>query len=479
MRSLRSPFLALSLAVLSASPVARADGTISIPFTKTTLPNGLTVILSEDHTLPVVAVNVGYWVGSRFEEPRRTGFAHLFEHLMFMGTRRAPQGAYDTRMEAVGGSNNAWTSEDRTDYYDDAPAGALDLLLWLEADRMRDLGPLITREKLDLQRDVVRNERRQSTENTPYGIIELRLPELLFPEGHPYHHPVIGSHEDLEGAQVEDVRSFFARYYDPANASLSVVGDFDPKATMDAIRGWFGAIPSNGKPVDPGAGAAGAGGADVTTLKKVARETVEDNVELARTTMAWQAPKHFAAGDAELELLADVLGKGKESRLYKSLVYERKLAQDVGAGESSGFLGSRFIVEATARPGVSLDKIEAALDEELAKVRSAGVTDDELARARNGFEAAFIERLQRPAARATILNDYQAETGDPGFAQKDLDRYRNASVASVHDAAQRALDPNARAILRVVPRGTMQAKPAAGASGAKNATKSETKAVAK
>jgi zinc protease len=441
---------ALAALALAAPAPAHAATDISIPFTKTTLPNGMTVLLSEDHTLPVIAVNVGYWVGSRFEKEHRTGFAHLFEHLMFMGTRRAPRGVFDGRMEAAGGSNNAWTSEDRTDYYDDAPSGALALLLWLEADRMRDVGPLMTKEKLDLQRDVVRNERRQGSENQPYGIIELRLPELLFPAGHPYHHTVIGSHEDLEAAQVDDVKAFFATYYDPASASLSVAGDFDPKQTMDTIQAWFATIPSHGKPAD----SASDFDPSAFALKSVVRETVEDNVELARTTMAWQAPKHFASGDAELDLLADVLAKGKESRLYKALVYEQKLAQEVNATDYSGVLASRFILDATARPGVSLDKLEAAIDAELAKVRKVAITDAELARAKNGIETAFVARLQSPSARATILNDYQAETGDPGFAQRDLDRYLNATAAGIRDVSSRVLDPSARVIFRVVPRGT-------------------------
>jgi zinc protease len=438
------PFVFVALA--ASSPAVAADPGITLPFTKTTLPNGLTVILSEDHSLPVVSVNTGYWVGSRFEEPHRTGFAHLFEHLMFMGTKRAPRGVFDSRMEAVGGSNNAGTSEDETDFFDDAPSGALDLLLWLEADRMRDIGPLMTKEKLDLQREVVRNERRQTVENQPYGIAELKLPELLFPEGHPYHHAVIGSHEDLEAAQVDDVKAFFAKYYDPANATLCVAGDFDPKEAMDRIQAWFSTIPSRGRPRDPGTPAVDP------ALKSVVRATVEDKVELAKTTMAWQSPKRFAPGDADLELLAEVLAKGKESRLYKSLVYERKLAQDVNAANYSGVLASRFIVEATARPGISLDRIEAAIDAELAKVRATAVTDEELTRAKNGFEASFVERLQSANARATILNDYQEQMGDPGYAQKDLDRYRDATTATLKDVAQRVLDPNARVILRVVPK---------------------------
>ena len=459
MRLARFPLLAIALAAVAAPRPVRAAGEVSIPFTKTTLPNGMTVILSEDHTLPVVAVNVGYSVGSRLEEAHQTGFAHLFEHLMFSGTRRAPRGAFDARMEAVGGSSNAWTSEDRTDYYDDAPSGALGLLLWLEADRMRDLGSLLTREKVDLQRDVVRSERREASESEALAILELRLPELLFPPGHPYHHPVVGSREDVEGARVDDLKAFFARYYDPASASLSVAGDFDPKGAMDAIQAWFATIPSSRKPAD---GASSGPGFDpaVTRLRSVVRETVEADVELARTTMAWQAPKHFAPGDAELDLLADVLAKGKESRLYQALVYDRKLAQEVSAVGYSGVLASRFVVDATARPGVPLDAVEAAIDAELAKVRASDVTETELARAKNGIEAAFVERLQSPTARATILNDYQAEIGDPGFAQRDLDRYRNATAEGIRDAARKALDPNARVILRIVPRGAVP-RPAA------------------
>src|SRR5277367_3206438 len=238
--------VALSLSSLLASlasGVARADD-VAIPNTTSKLANGLTVILHEDHALPIVTVNVAYHVGSRFEEPKRTGFAHLFEHLMFMGTRRAPTKAFDAWMEQAGGQNNAWTAEDRTDYFDIAPSTALPLLLWLEADRMRDLGPLIDQAKLDLQREVVRNERRQSIENRPYGVEELMLPKLIWPDAHPYHHPVIGSHEDLEAASVADVKQFFATWYDPSNASLVVAGDFDAQQAKALIDKNFGSAPS-------------------------------------------------------------------------------------------------------------------------------------------------------------------------------------------------------------------------------------------
>jgi zinc protease len=440
--------LGAAVAVVAMSSAARADD-LRIPFTTSQLPNGLTVILHEDHTIPTVVVNVSYGTGSRMEQPKRTGFAHLFEHLMFMGTRRVPTKAFDGWMEAAGGWNNAWTSEDRTDFFDVGPPTSLDLLLWLEADRLRDLGPLMTLDKLNAQRDVVRNERRQTTENTPYGKVELRLPELLYPEGHPYHHPVIGSHEDLESATVDDVKQFFATWYDPANASLVVAGDFEPKAALEKVQKAFGSIPSRGKPKDPGAPGFDS---NVSTLSAVVRETMRDDVELPKVVMAWQSPKHFAAGDAELDLLSSVLAGGKGSRLYQTLVYDQKLAQSVDAYQSSGTLGSRFVVGVLARPGVSLDKIETAVDKELAKARAEKVTDEELSRAKNGYESQFVRGLEGVRQRASILNLYQAELADPGYVQKDLDRYRKATADGIKDVAARVLDPNKRVVLRVLPR---------------------------
>lgn len=440
--------LMTALSVTLAQPAAaRAD--VSIPFTRSVLPNGMVVVLHEDHVVPTVVVDVSYNVGSRFEPPRRTGFAHLFEHLMFMGTRRAPTKAFDAWMEAAGGWNNAWTSEDRTNYYDVGPPSALDLLLWLEADRLRDLGPLMTLEKLDAQREVVRNERRQMTENTPYGKVELRLPELLYPVGHPYHHPVIGSHEDLEAATVSDVKDFFARHYDPANAALIVAGDFDAKRVKPIIERWFGTIPSRGVAPDPGA----PGFSDTkTTLTSVVRETLDDDVELPKTVMAWQTPKHLSADDAALDLLATALGGGKASRLYKALVYEQKLAQAVEASQQSGTLGSRFVVGVVARPGASLDAIEAAVDKELEKVRRSPLGDDEIDRAKNLFETGFVTRLESVRDRASLLAMYEAETKDPGFLPRDLDRYRRTDREAIRGVAERYLLPNARVILRVVPK---------------------------
>ncbi len=433
---------------------------VTLPFIRSVLPNGMVVLVHEDHSLPIAVVNVSYGVGSRYETKGRTGFAHLFEHLMFMGTRRAPTKAFDAWMEAAGGWNNAWTSEDRTDYYDVGPPSSVDLLLWLEADRLRDLGPLMTKEKLDAQREVVRNERRQTSENRPYGKVELRLPELLYPPEHPYHHPVIGSHADLEAATVDDVKQFFATWYDPANASLVVAGDVDPAKVKPLVEAWFGSIPSRGKPADPKA----PGFTDTkTTLTSVVRETIEDDVELAKITMAWQTPRHFGDGDAELDLLATALANGKASRLYKTLVYDLKLAQSASAAQESGSLGSRFTVEVLARPGASLAAIEAAVDKELAVVRAKPIGDDELRRAKNVVETGFVARLESVRERASLLNMYQAEVSDPGYLPKDLARYRAATKEGVKDVAQRYLLPNARVIVHAVPRPKAPAKPAAAA----------------
>jgi predicted Zn-dependent peptidase len=428
-------------------PVALADD-VAIPFSMSKLKNGMTVILHEDHALPIVTVNLAYKVGSRFEGGGRTGFAHLFEHLMFMGTRRAPTQAFDAWMEGAGGWNNADTSEDHTEFFDVGPPTSLPLLLWLEADRLSELGPLMTQEKLDAQREVVRNERRQTSENQPYGKVELVLPELLFPEGHPYHHPVIGSHEDLEAATVADVKAFFAEWYDPANASLVVAGDFDPREATATIDKYFAGIPSHGAPADPWDAARAPSG---TTLRAVVRQTITDKVELPKVVMAWQSPKHFAPGDAELDLVASVLAYGKASRLYKSLVYDKKLAQSVEAEQSSGDIASRFVLSAIARPGVNLDKLEAAIDAEIAALRSKSVTEEELLRAKNGISTGFVARLQSVKARASLLNAYELDVGDPGFAQKDLDRYTHATAEGLLNAAAKVLDPSARVVLRVVP----------------------------
>jgi len=295
-----------------------------VPHETFRLENGLDVVLIPDDALPKVVVDLWYDVGSYDDPTGRSGFAHLFEHLMFKGTAKVGEGGFDRAMEVVGGANNASTGDERTNYYDFGPAHAVELFLWLEADRMTGLE--ITQNKLDVEREVVRNERRQTSENTPYGKVELELPELLYPKEHPYHHPVIGSHEDLEAATVDDVKAFFASFYDPANASIVVAGDFDPAKAKETIDRMFGTIPSRGAAKDPG-----APGFDdhKTTLTSVVKKTIEDEVELPKIVMSWQSPKHFGQGDAELDLLATALATGNASRLYKALVYDQKIAQSV------------------------------------------------------------------------------------------------------------------------------------------------------
>ena len=428
---------------------SRADD-LTIPFTKTTLPNGMVVIFSEDHSVPQVDVNIEYAVGSRVERPGRTGFAHLFEHLMFMGTHRAPTHMFDAWMEQAGGSNNASTHADVTDYYDISPPTALPLLLWLEADRLRDLGGEIDQAKLDLQRDVVLNERRQRLENQPYGMEELELPTLLWPEGHPYHHPVIGSTADLHAATVADVKQFFETWYDPANASLAIAGDFDTGKARELVDRWMGGVTSRGKPTD--ASAAVGSGEWKTTLSSVVRRTLPDDVEMAKVTLAWQSPRHLGPGDAELDLLASVLTTGNASRLYESLVYEQKIAQSVEAAQESETLGSTFLVTAMVRPDVDPAKVEKAMLDGIAALRTQPVTAEELERARNGYEMAFVDRLQSIPARASLLNTYQVEVGDPGYVQRDLDRYRKATAQDLLAYAKKVLVPDAMVVLTTIPK---------------------------
>jgi predicted Zn-dependent peptidase len=464
-KPIRALFAAAGVAALLSSSTSRADEPpkLNVPFEKYTLDNGLTVILHEDHALPLVTVNLMYKVGSRFEEAHRTGFAHLFEHLMFMGTHRVPTKKFDAWMESEGGWNNAWTSEDRTDYYDVGPAHILPLLLWLEADRLSSLGQDMTKEKLDAQRDVVRNERRQTSENTPYGKVELVLPELLFGDTHPYHHPVIGSHEDLEAASVDDVKSFFSRWYVPNNASLVVAGDFSSTEVKELVKQRFGWIPKGNVPAAPTV--------TQSKLTSVVRKEIVDNVNLAKVIFAWRSPATFAPGDAELDLVAQILHKGKASRLYKTLVYDKALAQEVNAGQGSLDLDGYFTIEAIARPGVDLTKLEAAMEDEIKKITSKPVADAELKRAQNDFETAFVSRLQAINERASILNRYEMAKGDPGYADKDLQRYRAATTASLLATAKSTLDLNARVVLRVVPKDAPKAEPKAKTKTAKKGKK--------
>jgi zinc protease len=426
--------------LLAMTPSARA---IDIPHEQYQLDNGLNVILHEDHSLPQVVVNLWYGVGAKDEEPGRSGFAHLFEHLMFMGTVHLPGAGFDERMEAYGGWNNAWTSEDATDYYSAGPANLLQTFLWMEADRMRDLGTAMTQKKLDLQRDVVRNERRQSVEDTPYGIVWEALNPALYPQDHPYGHTVIGSHEDLMAATVDDVIGFFGAWYVPNNASLVIAGDFEPAQAKDWVQTYFGGMAR--KPLPERRPVPKVDG----PVQKIREET--DNVSLPMTLMTWHTPAAFQPGDADYDLVASVLGEGKASRLYSRLVMQDKIATEVEAWNYSQMLGSVFGISFKPADGHTLEEIETVVLEEVARLAAEGPTAAELERAMNQLEVSFIQGLEGLHSRASALNRYRYLTGDPGFVDKDLARYRLLGAEDVKQAAARLTDERSNRI-RVRPR---------------------------
>jgi zinc protease len=430
-----------------------ASTSLDIPYTQFTLPNGLHVILHEDHSVPIVNVNVVYNVGSAREREGRTGFAHLFEHLMFMGSAHAKYGVFDSALETVGGSNNASTSSDTTNYWITVPSNAIELALFLESDRMGYLLDAMTPEVLNAQRDVVKNERRQNVENRPYGAADVLLGELLYPKGHPYHWPVIGYMDDLTAASYDDVLAFFRRYYSPSNASLVVAGDIRPAETRALVEKWFRDVKPGPAP-EPMA-------IPAVALTGVQKRTVTDRVQLPRLTLAWLTPRHFAPGDAALDVAATVLSGGKSSRLYKRLVYDMQIAQSETAYQSSRALSSDFFIEAVPRPGHSIDEILRVVDEELATLKRDGPTAREVQRAVNQFEASFYGSLERlggaHGGKADQLNAYFVATGNPDYFNEDLMRYRALSPADVQAAVQAFLPADRRIELIVVPEKT--AKP--------------------
>lgn len=435
----RTAFLHLAalVSLLSAATALAQD----VKYEKYRLDNGMTVILHEDHALPVATINLWYYVGGKDESPGRSGFAHLFEHLMFMGTRRVPGNKFDALMEEGGGWNNASTSWDRTNYYSFGPSSLLPTLLWLDADRLEDLGREMNQEKLDKQREVVRNERRQTSEMQPYGRAELKISELMYPIGHPYHIEVIGTHEDLQRATVQDVKDFFKTFYVPNNASLVVAGDFDPAEVKPLIDKLFGTLPREADPNH-----AQAKPARLTDVKRV---TYADQVQFSRLSLVYHSPAEFQPGDAEMDLVGRILGEGKSSRLYKRLVYDDKIATSVSAYQSSGMLGSLFKIDVTAKQGVSLDQIEQVTDEVLEEFISNGPTESELERQKAQIEYEKLSRLESLLAKADALNKYNFYFGEPNGFKRDLDRYRRETPESVTRAAQSVLTP-ARLVMRIL-----------------------------
>ncbi len=417
-----------------------------IKFEKYVLPNGLEVILHVDHSLPMVTVNTWYHVGSKNEKEGRTGFAHLFEHLMFEGSLHVPN--FDIPMEKIGGHNNGSTTQDRTNYWSNLPSSYLEMGLWLDADRMRYLMDTMTEENLETQRGVVQNEKRQNYDNRPYGNALVALADMLFPKKHPYSWPVIGSMEDLSAATMEDVKDFFKTYYAPNNASLCVAGDFDPEEAKKMIEKYFASIPP-GKPIQRLKNW-------VPELDCEKRMILEDKVELPRLYYSWLTPAWFAPGSAEFDFLSSILSDGKTSRLYKSLVYDKQIAQDITSFPYTLELGTAFIVIATARPGHSLDEIGKTIDEELAKLLDEGITEMELQRAKADWESGFLGSLERVGGfggKADILNTYNTILGDPGKLQWDMKRYLDVSVESLMKYTRKHIDLNKRAVLHIIPQG--------------------------
>ena len=417
---------------------------LTIPHTQHTLANGLKVLIHEDRRTPIVCVNFWYFVGSKDEKPGRTGFAHLFEHLMFEGSQHVPKGQFDELLENVGGTNNGSTSTDRTNYWETVPSGALELALHLESDRMGWFVETITQEKLDGQRDVVKNERRQSYDNRPYGLAYETVMMALYPPSHPYHWPVIGWMEDLDSASLEDVREFFKTYYGPNNATLAIAGDIDPAETIQLVEKYFNEIPAAPPPARVHAAP--------VRLAAEQRIVLTDDVHLPRLYMAWHTPPLFAPGDAEMDVVADVLGSGKAARLYRRLVHDLEIAQDVEAWHNSGQLGSSLMLTITARDGVDLERIEAethGVMDQLAR----DLTRREVERARNHIETSTVDALQGVGGfdgKADRLNHYYFYTGEPDGVAADLARYAALTPESVRDALANAISDPA-VVVAVVP----------------------------
>ncbi len=462
--------LGLVLVALVQAPPAAQTGTADVPrlqFEKYTLPNGLEVILSQNRRIPSVAVNLWYHVGPANEEPGRTGFAHLFEHMMFQGSKHVPADGHFKLLESAGATGlNGTTNNDRTNYFETVPANQLPLALWLESDRMGYLLEKVDQTSLSNQQDVVRNERRQS-ENDPDGVAYEALVQMVYPKGHPYYGNVIGSHEDIQAVQLNDVNRFFREYYAPNNATIALVGDFEIAEAKALVEKYFGTL-KRGPAVAPIK-------VETPPITSERRQVLPSRVELPRVYMSWLAPSMFKPGNADGMVASTILGNGAASRMYKKLVYERQIAQDVGAWQDSMLLTSTFMIQATARPGHTAEELERAIDEELTAMRAQPPTLREIEQARNTIETSIVGGLERFNGIANRLNLYNHYLGTPDYLEKDIQRYRSVTPASVHAFVKAYLAPSARAVLHAVP-GQPQApataptppKPATGGEGSQS-----------
>jgi zinc protease len=429
-----------------SAPVAKRP---EIPFEKLTLSNGLQLILQRDTTLPLVAVNIWYHVGPRNEAPGRSGFAHLFEHLMFSGSRHVGRD-FDVLLESVGATNvNGTTSYDRTNYFETVPREQLDLVLWIESDRMGYLLDVLDQGLLDVQRDVVKNERRQSYENAPYGPSYLALLDALFPAGHPYNGAVIGSMADLSAATLDDVKGFFRDYYTPSNATLTIAGDFDPAAVKASVQKYFGTLVDRPKKPTP----------EHTKLPpaRVGRYVVKEPVELAEVTFGFRSPPAYSTDDPIIDVAMAVLAGGKATRLYQGLVVDKKVASEVTASQDSNQLSGIVTVSATAATGKSVSELEKALDESLAKLEKDGPTAVELERAKRSILLSTLKSLELlngpggETGRAGLLQRFQHYTGDPGYLPKWVEQIEKVSAADVQRVLREHLASSKRVLVVTEP----------------------------
>jgi zinc protease len=436
------------VALVAAVPLALADDSAArkrpppasadpkIAFEKYKLPNGLEVILAPDSTVPLVAVHLWYHVGSGYEVVGRSGFAHLFEHMMFQGSKHVGEDKHFEILKLIGVDNvNGSTNPDRTNYFEVVPSNQLETALWLESDRMGWMLDLMSKKSLDNQISVVRNERRQNYDNRPYGKALFAMSAALYPEGHPYRYLTIGKHEDLEAASLDDVKGFFKTWYVPANATLAISGDFEMAAGKQLVEKWFGKLPTSVKPVVVPVPAPVVASREVMV-------TDDSLAKLTQVTFAWHSPASYADGDAELDIVANALTREGPGRLYKALVYDRPLAQNVRANQGGRMFSGVFDITVTLRGEAKVEDVKKVVFDELARLVKDSVTDKELARVVTGNESFAIRQLETAFGRSAVLQEYNHYLGNPDSLTRDLDRYRTTTAEKVRAAAAKYLTPD-------------------------------------
>jgi zinc protease len=420
------------------------DNLLKINYEKYSLANGLQVILYPDNSVPVTAVNIWYRVGSANEKKGKTGFAHLFEHMMFQGSQNIPKEGHFRYIQEAGGSLNGSTSIDRTNYYETVPANYLELALWLEADRMGFMLPGLTQEKLNNQKEVVMNERRQRYENQPYGKSWETLFSNLFSEDHPYHWPTIGWMDDIAKFELDDVRTFFQTYYAPNNSALVIGGNFDAGQAKELVDKYFSSIQkgSNTIPAVP---------VPIQSLLENKKVVMEDNVQLPRIYLAWHTEKAFNENDAALDVLSDILSSTKNSRLHKTLMFEKQIAQDAQAFQYSGKHAGSFIIASTAKPGIPIEILKQEIFNEIEILIRDGIPPDELARAKNSIKSAYIYSLQKLDLIVDHINHYNYYLNEPDSFVFDLERYEKVTAEEIVSSAVKYLR-NPHFELNVIPK---------------------------